>query len=230
MGDGVRIWVTRTQPGANTTAARLVSLGYEPVVRPVLEVRAIPDAFQNAPPSQTISCLALTSPNTIDAIRSEIFHHRAIPAYCVGDTTARAASEAGFTEVHSASGDIHALAKLIAQKVSPGLVFAPGAEQPAGDLPKLLPKYRVVRLPVYATTETGIAIPTDVDVAMVHSPRAGSALAKALMSGSRPMKIIAISNAAACPFSGVPGIEMTIADHPDEEAMLRALGKSGLAV
>jgi len=230
MRGGGRIWVTRTLPGAHATATRLSALGYEPVVRPLLEVRPIPDAFDGAPAPSAIACIALTSPNTVDAIRSGLAAYTHIPAYCVGDTTARAASDAGFSEVHSAAGDIQALAKLISSRMSSGLVFAPGAEQPAGDLPALLPNHEVVRLPVYSTVESEGTIPDALSAVMIHSPRAGATLAKRLSEKAAPMSVIAISDAAARPFAGLQGVCITVADHPDEEAMLRALGNSGLAV
>lgn len=230
MKRGARIWVTRTLPGADVTAAHLKALGYQPVVQPLLEVVRIAGAFGHAPAPRSIACIALTSPNAVDAICDHIAEYINVPAYCVGDTTARAAATAGFKEVYSAAGDIHALAELIAAKVPTGLVFAPGAEQPAGNLPALLPGHQVLRLPVYQTIQTGVAIPEAVDAALIHSPRAGQALAESLQSPPLPMAIIAISQAAARPVSGVPGLNVTIADHPDEEAMLRALGNSGLAV
>ena len=35
------IWVTRTQPGAEATAGRLRAMGFDPLVAPLLEVRAL---------------------------------------------------------------------------------------------------------------------------------------------------------------------------------------------
>ncbi|WP_415491802.1 uroporphyrinogen-III synthase, partial [Brevundimonas diminuta] len=42
------------------------------------------------------------------------------PVFAVGDATAEAARAAGFADVRSAAGDIHALARLIAAEAPPG--------------------------------------------------------------------------------------------------------------
>ncbi|WP_292052711.1 MULTISPECIES: uroporphyrinogen-III synthase [unclassified Brevundimonas] len=225
-----RIWVTRTLPGAEATAARLRLMGHVPLVRPLLAVRTLEGAMNAAPFPHEIACLALTSPNTLDAIRNDIARYSSLPAYAVGDTTACAARKAGFKHVFSASGDIQALADMIRREAPIGPVFAPGAQRPAGDLPALLPDRNVIRLAVYATDETDVTIPEDIDLALVHSPRAARALAKLLSISPRPLDVIAISQAAAQPFSGFSDVHVTIADHPDEDAMLRTLGNSSSAV
>ena len=226
MAKGARVWITRTQPGADATAARLTALGYEPVVRPLLRVQPIPNAMSKAPDAADIACIALTSPNGVDVIAPDAGPYLGVPVYAVGDTTADAARAAGFTRVKSASGDIHTLARLIASDSPQGTVFAPGAEQPAGDLPALLPDRSVLRLPVYATVETGELIPADTDIALLHSPRASRILAQQLAISPRTLTLIAISQAAAEPFSRLSGLTIHIADHPDEEALLRTLGNS----
>lgn len=91
--------------------------------------------------------------------------------FAVGDATAEAARAAGFADVRSAAGDIHALARLIAAEAPPGPLLAPGAREPAGDLPALLPDRRVQRLPVYAAFETHAPAPGAFDAVMLHSPR-----------------------------------------------------------
>ena len=230
MGTGARVWVTRTLPGAEATASRLTVMGYHPVVAPLLEVRYHPDAMAKAPAARDIACLALTSPNAISAIAGASEPFLTLPTYAVGDATAKAARDAGFMDVHSASGDIHDLAVLIRAQAPWGTVFTPGAQLPAGDLPALLADRQVIRLPVYSTEETGIAIPDDIAITLIHSPRAGQALAWRLGELHTRMHIIAISDAAARPFIGLPMVSITTADHPDEEAMLRALGNSTSAV
>lgn len=230
MSPRTRVWVTRTLPGARDTAERLRALGYEPVVQPLLEVRPIAGAMLKAPPADGIAALALTSPNGVAALSGHVPAYAHLPAFAVGDTTATAAREAGFRNVSSASADIHALARLIAAKAPHGTVFAPGAALPAGDLPALLPDRTIIRLPVYETVETQAPIPASVDIALVHSPRAGKALAALLETTPTPMQVVAISEAAAKPLAALGCAHITVADHPDEEAVLRALGNSQSAV
>lgn len=219
-----RVWITRTQPGADATAERLLRLGWEPVVAPLLEVRAIPDAMQEAPAADTLAALALTSPNTLDAIGPELFAYRHLPAFAVGDTTAEAARRAGMDNVRSAKGDIHALARLIARHVPSGRIFAPGALQPAGDLPGLLADYSVIRLPVYETVDTGIAHPDNITAILIHSPRAASLLA--MRRPVRASLVVTISEAATAPLKNYFDGEIRTSSTPDEEGVLRTLGNS----
>ena len=143
--------------------------------------------------------------------------------FTVGDATAEAASAAGFASVRSAAGALGDLARLLSAE-APGPVLAPGALQPSGDLPALLEGRLEVRvLPVYEAVETGAAAPAAFDAVLVHSPRAGRALAAhAPFVG---VTAVAISEAAAAPLTAAPGLEIHIAAHPDEAAMFEALGK-----
>jgi len=58
---------------------------------------------------------------------------------------------------------------------------------------------------------------------LVHSPRAGRALAAHAPFDS--VTAVVISEAAAAPLAAVPGLQIRIAAHPDEAAMFEALGK-----
>lgn len=231
MSTAPRVWITRTQPGADATAARVRALGWEPVVAPLLEVHAISGAMDAAPAAQDIQCLALTSPNTIDAIRADLAAYRHLPAYAVGDATAEHARAAGLENVQSAKGDIHALARLIASQLSTGTVFTPGAKEPAGDLPGLLPHLNVMRLAVYETVPTAVQAPKNLTAILIHSPRAARIMATRIGTDQPSgLRVITISEAAAAPLRDIFAAEIHIADTPDEDAVLRTLGNSGSPV
>ena len=224
-----RVWITRAQPGAARSAARLTALGYEPIVAPLLTIRALPEALSQAPDLTTVAALAFTSPNGVEAfaalVPAPLLRDR--PVFAVGDTTAEAARDAGFTDARSAAGDIHGLARLIKASPAEGLILAPGAREPAGDLPALLPDRAVQRLPVYAAEETGAAPPADFDAVLVHSPRAARALAAVLSPDTAIQRLaVCISPAAAAPLSALSFTEIRTAEAPDETSMLTALGKS----
>lgn len=226
-----RVWITRAQPGAARTAARLTTLGFEPVVASLLIIRPLADALAHAPDLTTVAALAFTSPNGVAAFAALTPALRDRPVFAVGDATAEAARDAGFADAHSAAGDIHALARLIAARTVDGLILAPGAAEPAGDLPALLPGRQVRRLPVYAAEESRLPAPADIDAVLVHSPRAARALVAALAAAlpphtSVPRLAICISAAAGAPLAGLDFSEIRIAATPDEPAMLTALGKS----
>ena len=222
-----RVWITRAQPGAARTAARLTALGFTPVVAPLLTILPLPDALTQAPGFATVAALAFTSPNGVAAFAALTPDLRDRPVFAVGDATAQAARDAGFTDARSAAGDIHALARLIAATPVDGLILAPGAREPAGDLPALLPNHIIQRLPVYAAEETDATPPADFDAVMLHSPRAARALAATLTPQAAAQRIaVCISAAAAAPLAALGFAEIRTADAPDEASMLTALGKS----
>ena len=226
-----RVWITRAQPGAARSAARLTALGFEPVVAPLLAIRPLPDALAQAPDFATVAALAFTSPNGVEAFAALTPDLRDRPVFAVGDATAQAARDAGFTDARSAAGDIHALAALIAATPPDGLILAPGAREPAGDLPALLSDHAVQRLPVYRAEETGAAVPADFDAVLLHSPRAARALATVLTPDLAANRVaVCISAAAAAPLAALSFAERHTAEAPDETSMLTALGKSAGAV
>ena len=224
-----RVWITRAQPGAARAAARLTALGFTPVVASLLTIRPLPEALSQAPDLTTVAALAFTSPNGVEAfaalVPAPLLRDR--PVFAVGDATAEAARDAGFANARSAAGDIHALARLIDASPIQGLILAPGAREPAGDLPALLPDCQIQRLPVYAAEETGAVPPADFDAVLLHSPRAARALAACLNpDAARNRLVVCISPAAAVPLQGLSFTEIRTADAPDENSMLTALGKS----
>lgn len=148
---------------------------------------------------------------------------RALPVFAVGDATAGAAQAAGFASVRSACGALADLARLL-KDAATGPVLAPGALEPAGDLPALLAgRIEVRALPVYRAVGTGAVPPAAFDAVLVHSPRGGRALAAhAPFAGEAA---VAISEAAAAPLQGIAGLEIRIAARPDEAALFEALGK-----
>lgn len=226
-----RVWVTRAEPGAARTADRLTALGFEPVVVPLLTLAPLPGALNAAPEPDAVAVLALTSPNGVETFAPLIPRFRDHPVFAVGDATAEAARAAGFADVRSASGDIHALARLIAAEAPPGPLLAPGAREPAGDLPALLPGRPVQLLPVYAAFETHAPAPGAFDAVMLHSPRAARALATDLPRAASSGRLaVCISDAAAAPLRPVDFTQIRVAAAPDEPSMLSALGKPAAPV
>ena len=221
--------MTRAEPGAARTAARLRDRGFEPMVRPVLRIETLPIASPNSAPDG----LVFTSRNGV-AAWAGMTDDRDLPVVAVGAATAEAARAAGFRSVRSADGDIVALAALI--RSDPALagrtLLHPGAETPAGDLPALVGGHaRVESLPVYRAVETGASPPEGVDALLVHSPRAARAIAERWIDRpASPRIACAISPAAAEPLEGLDLKEIRVAASPDETALLACLGKPPGAV
>ncbi|MGZ3346045.1 MAG: uroporphyrinogen-III synthase [Caulobacteraceae bacterium] len=221
----MRIWITRAEPGASRTADKLRALGHQPVVAPLLEVHALPGPVD----LDGVGALAFTSANGVRAFAERApdpGFGRALPVFTVGDATAAAARAAGFADVASASGDLDALADLIAAHARRfrGTVLAPGPREPAGDLCRALAA-RGVTARAQALYETLPVFPRglgQVDAVLVHSPKAGERLA--LVLGGQPgPAAFCISAAAAAPLAGHPFARVEWAARPDEDSLLALL-------
>jgi uroporphyrinogen-III synthase len=219
-----RVWVTRTQPGASATAARLREMAVGVVVvAPVLVAQPIAGVGLEL---DGVDALAFTSGHALSAFAA-LSPRRDLPVFAVGGATAEAAWAAGFAAVRSADGDVRALAALIAEtQPRPGCVLNPTAREASADLPALLAERGVGAraVVVYETLETGASV-SGVDTVLVHSPRAARVLAAQL--GGRPqaagLTALAISEAAAAPLRGAGFAAVAVAPQPTEAALLDLL-------
>ncbi len=110
------ILVTRPEPGASRTLAVLAQHGLIGIPAPLFDI-----AMTDAPrPTGKFAALIVTSANGAAGLAPAFADLAAdIPVFAVGDRTADAMVEAGFTQVSSASGDSKALAKLVSASVAP---------------------------------------------------------------------------------------------------------------
>ncbi|WAC59497.1 uroporphyrinogen-III synthase [Brevundimonas sp. SL130] len=215
-----RVWVTRAEPGASRTAARLRDMGFEPLVHPLLVVEHLKPAL---PDLERFAALAFTSPNGVVAFAA-LTPRRDRPVFAVGKATAQAARQAGFVAVRSADGDLTALARLIAAELSDAVLLAAQAETPAGDLSAALKaadarNIAVTMLSVYRTTGKRLRPPV-CDAVLIHSPRGGQALASHMAQSD--MVYACISAAAAAPLIAL-GLTPAVSEHPDEATLLATL-------
>jgi uroporphyrinogen-III synthase len=228
--DPRRIWITRAEPGAAETARRVREMGLEPVVAPLLEVHTL---SHSALDLRDVAALAFTSVNGVRAFAAAE-PSRGLPVFAVGETTARAARQAGFGSVTSTNGDVGALAKGIASRAADmsGVILHPGAAEPAGDLAGDLRALGLAARSL-ALYETRICDPgpaligalPDLEAALVHSPRAGRALAAFLRDHPAPnLRLLGISAAALQPLDETPCAGREAAAFPLEAELLNLLG------
>ncbi len=214
----MRLWVTRTAPAAHETAARVAALGHTPLVAPLLVVRPLP--LTGPVPDHAV--LAFTSRNAV-VLWSAHDPDRTRPVYCVGDATAEAARAAGYTDVHSASGDVRDLAALIRPDAA-GAVLAPGPASPAADLAAQVGGDTPVHtLAVYETVEADDLAPDAFDGVLFHAPRAAAAFAQR-HAGTAPGRLaFAMSPAVAAPLGALGFSGVRVAARPDEQALIDTL-------
>ena len=141
------VLITRPEPGASETAARVAAMGLLPIVAPVLEIRPLPFS---RPPGR-IAAILLTSGNAVDPLPTA---YHALPVLTVGATTARRAKLVGFTDVISADGDAMALGANVRGRIKTGdgtLLLACGRGQSLAFAADLRASgFRVARRVVYA--------------------------------------------------------------------------------
>jgi uroporphyrinogen-III synthase len=222
----VRVWVTRTQPGADATAARLRDLGHQPIVSPVLEVRPLTPFFEFDP--SDVEALAFTSRNAVDAFTAQRPDFQSLPVFAVGDATAAAARAAGYDNVQSAAGDVEALARLIAM-ARPRIVLHPTAREPASEVVRLLngPEIEARSVAVYeavaAEPLTALAQLDTIDAVLIHSPNGARQVAACIAPAQASPLFACISEAAAAPLRAAGHEKVRWAPFPDEAALLKLL-------
>ena len=130
----MRLLVTRSQPHAARTAAALWARGHEPIVAPLFRLEILSEV---GPEDGPWDAILLTSVNAMWGVCTWVWkgRWRDLPVFAVGDRTAKAARDQGFTAVTSAAGNVHDLADLVAARLTPParLLYLAGEER-AGDL------------------------------------------------------------------------------------------------
>lgn len=228
--------VTRPQPDAARTAARLAALGHEAVVDPLLTVEPL---TVGEVPAGSFDALAATSANAvrIAAAHVALDRLRTLPLYAVGASTAETARTAGFEAVLDADGDAAALAELLARSLPRGArVLHLAAEERARDVGTSLAQsgisvdvlvlYRVRAASTFGPAAEFLAA-GKLDAVLHYSPRSAATFAAAaeragLAEAARKMRHLCLSPAVAERLAGL-GARAEIAARPNETALLALL-------
>jgi uroporphyrinogen-III synthase len=232
--NGRGVLITRPEPGASETAARVLALGHQPILAPLLVVqsRNVP-----LPPSERLQAILVTSGNAIPALPAS---HRHLPLLAVGEATAARARAAGFEQVSSADGDASDLAALAAARCHPGvdpLLLVSGRGQGQGLAAALRERgFRVIRRTAYAAVPAG-ALPAHAHEAISRGA-VGTVLlfsaetarqcvrllrAARLREAAREIEALAISPPTAMALRALPWRRIRVADRPNQDALLAML-------
>lgn len=112
-----KLLVTRPQPGADQTAARLSALGIEPLVLPFTEMVGIPHQLAGAASNDAVAII-VTSANALRFADEKLLNQlKHLTVYAVGDATKDAALEKNFSKVVSADGDARDLIELVSERL-----------------------------------------------------------------------------------------------------------------
>ncbi|HEX8214033.1 MAG TPA: uroporphyrinogen-III synthase [Allosphingosinicella sp.] len=221
-----QVLILRPEPGATRTAAAAAALGLDPVTAPLFHLKAVE---WRPPPVWAYDAVILTSGNAVRLAADGLEQMLDAVCYVVGDSTARAALDAGFADVRTGPSDGAALIELmVADGVTEALHLC-GREH--AELSR--PPIRIERRVVYASDavetlpEQALEALEAGALALLHSPRAAACfaeLAEAAGLSKDRICIAAISDSAAqAAGSGWKG--KSVALEPRDHALLELAAK-----
>lgn len=225
--------VTRPDPDASDTAARLGALGIEGVACPLLVHQTLDVGL---PEPKGFAALAVTSANALRALdeRGVLARYVNLPLYAVGDRTAAMARDLGFADVTSANGAFADLAELLVHAPLDGPIFYPAARDMSADLGKSLAPFgrMVITAEVYAMNPVA-ALPEglaarlggEIGAALFYSKRTAQTFVRLLerdldQPARARLAMLCLSEAVAEPLLDAHFVRVGLADHPSEEAMM----------
>ena len=173
------VLVTRPIEQAAEFAEQIRSLGFSPLIQPLLDMEYFPFSFESIEKPAAIilsSRQALQSQN----IPSD---WQTVPVFCVGEMTEQAARQAGFINTFAGQGDLIDLLHMIMPRVSAGqrILYLRGQDV-RHDLTQLLPDYKIQEVITYKAKPVTSLRPDvldkfgQIDVITLFSARSGAVL------------------------------------------------------
>lgn len=229
------IIVTRTLPGARDTGDALRSLGYAPILSPML--RIVETGFDPGL-ADGIAHIVFTSANGVHAVAAAKVPPE-VRVWCVGPSTAEAAHAAGYANVAEGDGNADDLARLILASGAEGPLLHVANEGAAGNLVAMLRAAgRDARFCAPYRTEAEASLNPDALAALqgagpvillLHSAKASGAVAASAADLSRA-GAVAISDAALAPLKGAAGRGEWVAGRPNDAALMQAVASAAAAL
>lgn len=232
----MRLLVTRPEPDAAATAARLRVMGHAVTVRPMLEI-----AFNPPPGGLQPGSLVLTSRNAVRALVRwpDAAGWRGIPVFAVGGETGALLRESGFTDVRIAGGDAETLLALVGshRPEELGTILYPAPRDQAADLAGRLAAngYSVERVEAYRAEpvaslgeELAEALRgNELDGALFFSERTASVFIDLVAAAGLDRALKSLTFYALSPRTAAPlrdrGAGLRIAARPDAESLIALL-------
>lgn len=230
----MRILITRPLEDGEDVARRLVEMGHDTLLSPLLAVR-----FQSGQPLDLsgIQAVLITSANGARALARRN-PDRDVPIFAVGPQSAEAARGAGFLRVRSADGDAMALADMVAKWADPkgGFLLHAAGEDAGPALCERLAAhgfstrretlYRMEKAPSLSSEAAQAIREGHAHAAMFLSPRSASLFAECVGRAGLPtnrMIAICISANTADALKDLAFAEIRIAAEPNQAALLAIL-------
>jgi uroporphyrinogen-III synthase len=232
----MRALVTRPKEDSEGVARALAERGLEVMVEPLLDIAPVEGAKVETAGAQGI---LVTSANGIRAL-ARLTPGRDLPVWAVGDASARAAREMGFTQVESAGGDVNSLAELVASHADPkdGALLHAAGTVIAGDLSGRLSArgFEIRRQVLYqAVTATALSaslhqalLSGSLDLALFFSPRTAKtfatlAIAAGVQDSLGAIAAYSLSGNVSAELSPLPWRVLRQAAEPTQAALLATI-------
>lgn len=210
-----RIIVLRPEPGAAATLRRASERGLEAHAIPLFDIEPVEWLV---PDPSDFDALLLTSAKAVRHGGPGLELFRGLPVHSVGEATARAARDAGFTVATVGDSDVNGLLGSIDTNLR--LLHLCGEHRTVPDAAR----HAITPIPVYrARAREHVEIEAAAgSVALVHSPRAGTRLAELVDAQpiDRSTIIIAAISQAAAEAAGGGWAAVDTAATPTDEALL----------
>ncbi len=232
----MRILVTRPREDGEKLADVLRARGIEVLLEPLLCVEYLEGPGLDL---DGVQALVVTSANGLRAFARRD-SRRGLPVYAVGDASAQAAAQAGFSRIISAAGDIEALARLIGERIDPakGALLHASGTVVAGDLGGVLAAagltyrrqvlYRANQAKSLSAAVVRALRAGVVDGVLFFSPKTATIfvilIRKAdLEYGCGEMAAFCLSPAVAKTARTLTWLHLLVASRPDQDAMVEAI-------
>lgn len=229
------VLVTRPEPGASATAARIAALGHAAILAPLMRIKPLA-------PARLFSDLPDLVVMTSAAAPAAIARHRdldalsGIPAFVVGEKTAVAARAIGF-RVAEVAPDLATLAPILSEVAAGRLLHIAGVDR-SGDLAALSGRDGIETIEVYRAEilerlppAAHAALAEDRVDGVLHFSRR-SAQAFFALAGEAGLGGTATHIRQFCIAPGVAEIaraafcsRIYVAEHPQEDAMIDLIAR-----
>lgn len=230
----MRLLVTRPEPDASLTAAKLRASGHDVLVQPLLNVTF------NEPPAglPDPAAILITSQNAARAIARwpQLGSWRDVRIFAAGPATGRAMVALGFTDVRTGAGDAGSLADLVIAELPKGAgsLLYPAARDRAGALAagllahgyavRIIEAYRADPVRKLGPDVRAAFVSGSIDGVLLYSGRTAKAL-RAVAAAEGIVETLAgpayfvISGHVADVVRDL-GARVEIAGHADEDSLL----------
>lgn len=207
-----KIWITRTEPAAQRSAAAWANAGFDPVIAPLLSVTPMPDKIEIPDDAQLIFTSAHgVSHSGLSGDDRQV--------YCVGKATAHAAKKYGFTSVISGGGDWKKLTDIIETTDKP-IIHISGSIVRGSIVETLSERGFLASRKIVYRTDPIRQWPVDVseiDAAALYSPMASETLMRLPRTDISHLTAYCLSENVALPLRDMA---VKIAASPNERALI----------